>query len=715
MTSAARFRNPPPGPPNDPTWMLLDGRDGWPIAAASTNVAVSPLDCALVLQGLPGGPAALADPSGRFGGLVPPPNVALAEDGTVWLLDRSRGRLRRFDDCACAFVDVPCTAGIGPGARQLIAPVALAVRGRDLLLLDAGAPSGPPGRVLVFASHGFALRSIWLPPRGAVAQPWQPSALAVAPDGRTLVTDVASGAVHVFDRGGTWRAAWLGFGAVTAMAIDRFGRLYTFVAGESSVRISDAQRDAHGAQVALATDVDAVRDCFARLPDFASDASGRINLAGRCTGAGWFDAAGNPSTAAPTPPPAFPASGVWLSTSLDSGIGRCQWHRIVLKGRRPRGTSVTIQTFTAEIDQPIDLVAALPVSAWTAVPFAAGSADEALILSQPGRFLWLRAKLSGTQQATPRLDELRIEYPRISLRRYLPAAFGPDPVSADFTDRLLGIFDRGFRSVESEIDRQADLFDPRSAPAASPVAGKPDMLSWLAGWIGVTFDRTWPIARRRHYLMEVAKLYPCRGTLPGLRRVLLLFLGLDALTVPRRPAACGPNCAPPPPAWRPPPLILEHWKIRRWLFLGAGRLGDAAVLWGETIMGRSQLDNSARLGATRLDTTRDAVGDPFNADSYAFTVFVPGGLARTASAQGAVQRLLDGEKPAWSKATLRFVLPRMRIGIQASIGFDSVIGCWPEGVLLDAARLGRATVLSAGPDVDPGPRLGQSRVGVRIA
>jgi len=713
MINAAPFRNPPPGPPNDPTWMLLDGHYGWPIAATSTNVAVSPLDCALVLQSLPGGPAALADPSGRFGGLVPPPNVALAPDHTVWLLNRTNGKLRRFDDCACAFVDVPCTAGIGPGARQLIAPLALAVRGGDLLLLDGGAPSGPPGRVLVYTSHGFALRAILLPPRGVLPQRWQPSAFAVAPDGRTLVADVANGAVHVFNRGGTWIAAWQGFGAVAAMAVDRFGRLYTLVAGQSGVRISDAQ----GTQVALATDVDAVRDCFAPLPGFTSDASGRINLAGRCAGAGWFDTTGQPSTTAPVVPPTFPASGIWLSTVLDSGIGRCQWHRVVLKVGVPRGTSITVQTWTAEVAQPDDMIAAMPASSWTTVPLSASSPGEALIRSAPGRFLWLRVTLGSTQQATPRLHEMRIEYPRISLRRYLPAAFGPDPVSADFTDRLLGIFDRGFRSVESQIDNQADLFDPRSAPATSKGAGVPDMLSWLAGWVGVTFDRAWPVARRRRYLMQVAKLYPCRGTLPGLRRALLLFLGLDTLSVPRRPPACGPNCAPPPPAWRPPPLILEHWKIRRWLFLGAGRLDDAAVLWGDTITGRSQLDNTAQLGVTRLDTSLAAVTDPFNVDAYAFTVFVPGGLARSATAQAAVQRLLDGEKPAWSKAKLRFVLPRMRIGIQASIGFDSVVGCWPEGVMLDAARLGRATVLSAAPNVDPGPRLGQSRVGagVRIA
>src|SRR5581483_980326 len=104
-------------------------------------------------------------------------------------------------------------------------------------------------------------------------------------------------------------------------------------------------------------------------------------------------------------------------------------------------------------------------------------------------FLWLSVTLRGDQQTTPRIRRLRIEYPRISLRRYLPRAFGPDPVSADFADRFLGIFDEGFRSVERKIDRISDYFDPRSAPSTSPAPGKPDMLSWLASWVGVTFDR----------------------------------------------------------------------------------------------------------------------------------------------------------------------------------------------------------------------------------
>ena len=44
MTSTAPFRNPPPGLPDDPPYMILKGRDGWPIAAPYTDLVVSPLD-----------------------------------------------------------------------------------------------------------------------------------------------------------------------------------------------------------------------------------------------------------------------------------------------------------------------------------------------------------------------------------------------------------------------------------------------------------------------------------------------------------------------------------------------------------------------------------------------------------------------------------------------------------------------------------------------
>src|SRR5262249_13967442 len=162
-------------------------------------------------------------------------------------------------------------------------------------------------------------------------------------------------------------------------------------------------------------------------------------------------------------------------------------------------------------------------------------------------------------------------------------------------------------------------YDPLSAPADDRDR-RHDFLSWLGTWIGVTLDRSWPIERRRRYLKQVGKLFPKRGTLPGLRDLLQLYLGL--------PATDGGA----------PELVLEHYRLGRWLFLGAGRLGDEAKLWGDSIVNRSRLDGAhcrgnAQLGVTALDTTQDPARDPFWVYAHKLTVFAPASCARSPSAQ----------------------------------------------------------------------------------
>ena len=66
---------------------------------------------------------------------------------------------------------------------------------------------------------------------------------------------------------------------------------------------------------------------------------------------------------------------------------------------------------------------------------------DCLVRSGGGRFLWLRLEFRGNGRVTPRLDSIELEFPRISLRRYLPGVFGKEAVSADFTDRFLSLFD----------------------------------------------------------------------------------------------------------------------------------------------------------------------------------------------------------------------------------------------------------------------------------
>jgi phage tail-like protein len=336
---------------------------------------------------------------------------------------------------------------------------------------------------------------------------------------------------------------------------------------------------------------------------------------------------------------------------------------------------------------------------------------EALIVSPPGRYLWLRLTLEGDGAATPTISLIDIAFPRISLRRYLPAIFGTDPQAADFTDRLLAIFDHGLRDIERQIDKQPGLYDPLATPAERLARGRPDFLSWLAAWIGVHFDATMSIPERRRLLAGAGRLMPCTGTYAGLHGKLLLLLGIDPDPCPQSPSHCGPACPKQPPPADPPPLILEHFRLRRWLELGAATLGDRAVIWGEKLVNRTRLGRHARLGSTRLKSCRHPKLDPWTIYAHRLTVFLPAALLRSDARRTMVEHFIARELPAHVEAEFDYVEPRFRIGIQSSIGFDSVVGCWPAGVTLGTAELGRATVLEASPDQGAPPhrvvRLGQ--------
>jgi len=690
--TAATFLPAPQRPPHDPLWMSLGGCKSWSPAAAGASVEITPDGCELRLVPAPGAARLLSEASGSLGGLVPPRNVAVDCEGFIWLLAAADGVLKRFDPCACAFVTVPCTGGVGAGPRQLVRPAGIAVEDASLFICDAG----PPGRLLVFDRRSFALRAVWTPPAGATPQPWRPEAVLVDA-GRVFVADPNNGLVHMFARWGGWLGAIPGLGAVTALAMDCAHRLYVVTPGLPQViRFFPPG----GAWEAFARPAD-VAEAFPE-PPFPVSREGIIDLRGLCPEAGGHDLNGLPAPLPPEPSPAFVAVGEWRSRALDSGIAGCVWHRAILDSALGAHGRVRLATLTAETLLPESHVA-LPDAPWVDVPLQAPG-DDALILSPPGRYLWLRLTLSGDGAESPRVCGLALEYPRISLARYLPAAFAADPIAADFTDRLLAVFDRGFRDLETRIDDGAALFDPCAAPATKAS----DVLGWLGGWLGLVLERGWPEARRRAVLKAAGKLFACRGTPQGLWRSLLLWLGWDRFAGTSGTPDCGPRCRPGWTPPQPPPLVLEHWRLRRWLWLGKGRLGSDTELWGETILKRSQLDSTAQLGVTKLDTTANPLLDPFNRDANRFSVFLPARLGADSRERGWIARLIEDHRPAQAAAQIIYVHPRMRIGVQASIGFDSVVGCWPSGVTLDEARLGRATVLPSGNPGGPQARIGKT-------
>jgi phage tail-like protein len=276
--------------------------------------------------------------------------------------------------------------------------------------------------------------------------------------------------------------------------------------------------------------------------------------------------------------------------------------------------------------------------------------------------------------------------------------------------------------VERQIDRLAENFDPASAPTRRGRRGEPDFLSWIASWIGITLIRDLPLERQRRFVKNAARLYARRGTPGGLRDQLLLLLGfdvrLDSCRDERPQRRCCPaplNCGLEPERTRaaPPPLILEHFRLRRWLFAGRGRLGDDSVLWGSSIVNRSQLGANATLDVTQLKTVPDPLRDPLHVHAHRFSVFVPARVRDDGPERRAFEQLLGAETPAHAACEVHYVEPRFRVGRQATIGLDSVIARTPAGVRLATNSLGQGTVLTARPGSRPGSsvRVGDTRIG----
>src|SRR5262249_49028494 len=122
---------------------------------------------------------------------------------------------------------------------------------------------------------------------------------------------------------------------------------------------------------------------------------------------------------------------------------------------------------------------------------------------------------------------------------------------------------------------------------------------------------------------------------------------------------------------------------------------------------------NARLGESRLISTADPLRDPFHLTAHRLSVFVPARVRDCDSERRALDQLRAMETPAHVQYEVRYVEPRFRVGVQAMIGFDSVVARTPHGVRLDESALGEGTILGPPPQRGAAAHLtvGQARVG----
>ena len=712
--------------------LLLDGRqrlgglDGW----LSTPSLVTGL--AATEQGLSLAPAPVTTAPATAGGL-PGQQVVIAGDGSRLEIEGDWIYVTPREASACASESaarrhLQGIGGTGSAPTRLRAPQGMTLDGALLYVADTG-----NHRVQVFDLCRRTLRHVWGgPAAGAGCGDFSsPSSVAVSDIGDVFIADTGNhrlvkrcgrgGAVAAID--GTLLAAHFMFVCHGPRRGDRFvylparrrlecwtsadraivdpfayataaaarTRVLELLEAAGSTDVLLEWEDAYPAALRAAADAEPPFQSPVRLAWhegvlFAYDADTNdvrlLDACGRVLGR--VATAPGLAASAAGAPAAMGKTGSLLSTRLDSHIDQCVWHKITLKlaAPLPPGGAVTIWTYSSNRETVTTAdVALLGEDAWRT---GQSNADDFLVRSPPGRFLWLRVGLIGSGVASPVVSQLKVYFPREGYLQYLPAVYRQDAVSADFLDRFLALFQTGFEGIEGQVARLVQYFSPRGVPEP--------FLNWLGSWVGMVFDPGWPARNRRELLRRSPELYRRRGTAAGLKLFIKLALGLDV-------------------------RIAEDWRFRKPVTLG-GRtlLGSGFRLSGPCPTDRLRLDVNSTIGQFALDDVGHPAHDRFADRAHHFTVFVDGPL--TESDTRRLRNLIEHERPAHASYTLQTVGGRMRVGVESTVGWDTGIGPVPRPALGRTSTLGYDTVLGHDParpcratDVGGGTVVGAIAVG----
>src|SRR6185295_8950531 len=113
--------------------------------------------------------------------------------------------------------------------------------------------------------------------------------------------------------------------------------------------------------------------------------------------------------------------------------------------------------------------------------------------------------------------EMRVYYPRLSYLRYLPAVYQEDPVSREFLQRFLAMFETVFSGLEATIEKLPEVFDPEHTPV--------EFLDWLAQWLDLGIEEDWSPEVKSTLIRRAASLYQKKGRPDGLAEFIEIVIG----------------------------------------------------------------------------------------------------------------------------------------------------------------------------------------------
>jgi phage tail-like protein len=634
-------------------FVLLDGMASWR-ATTLERIEILEPENDLRLESIPGTLSTM---------LAEEDAGAIAVDGDrLFIANRKTGEIH-----LAGRGPLPGIGGKGRGARRITDP-----RGLALLSDDSIAVSDPANhRVQIFGPFPYPLLQVW-----TFKQPW---GIAASDEG-LYIADRGDACVHRYTRDGRDLGALRSPELHAPTEIARAGTLTAVIDGERVVLL-----DHEGASViavehaaSLAFDQEAglyVGTSDGLLHKFLPDGSPRGY---RPVGVAVSGLDGAIASLCSTDPEllaivdgrvwrgdssaAFVADGTYLTDIIDSGIESCEWHRVIIDGDIPAGTSVEVTAETSDRDDAL----ANPTFSRQHSHLLGEATKDCLLLTKPGQYLRLRLRFRSAATASPRIHALRIEFPRESYLQYLPAVYQEDPVSREFLARFLSIFQTSFDSIDRRIDDLWLLFEPMAVPR--------QYLPWLAAWLALPLSPDWSEAKTREVLERAFADSLRRGTAAGLEQSIADYAGVEA-------------------------HVVEHFKLRRWIRLGDGQMncagtGAGSRLWSRAFYDRMQLESWSRIGYFSLRGAPEPGVESADWGANEFSVFFVTDPYTIADDTKKVARIVERDKPAHTLASLCPVLPRLRIGVQATVGVDTVVGGISNLVLGRLSTLGYDSILA---------------------
>jgi phage tail-like protein len=397
----------------------------------------------------------------------------------------------------------------------------------------------------------------------------------------------------------------------------------------------------------------------------------------------------------------FRTKGVLWSKAIKTSNPKVIWHRLraeIAALAADAHLQFFLCTSTDKADPPsVALSSDNPFAdpKWRAMPL---DVPDLFIGNDAVCCLWIGAIFSGNGSVTPILQQIRVEFDHTTYLRYLPSIYSNDGLSQDFLVRLLALFESLFGEVENEIGNVSVLFDPNAVPKA--------FLPWLASWLALELDEAWDEATQRQAVAQAFELYGKRGTAEGLRQALSLFAGVHAfIEEPILNAAWwslpGKGQAKSK-ANTVTSADTESWQATENSILGFTTMlvaaqPQGAVLGTSAVLDRSHLIRNEQFGAPLFED----IAHQFSVLLYRSELRCPETLQR-------VRAVIEQEKPAHTAYQICIIEPHMKVGFQARVGIDSIVGAPPAPMTLAGVRLGLNSVLGGAGEPDEAGQLGQN-------